>query len=172
MSKQKNLKAQTFVRSGTDKCEEPLHYTVCGLNNIYLANGFTRRSTAYGSGVSVDDVEGLHWAIGNFLVHKPSPLSHAEFRFLRNYLNLTQAELAAKLLTEQQNVGRWERGENTIPGPTDMLLRVIFYVSTCSRDELKAFMEELERRMEKTSAKQGRQVFYNSNKSWGEVRAQ
>jgi DNA-binding transcriptional regulator YiaG len=173
MSKSKAAKAQTFVLSGREKCQEPLHYTACGLDNIYLANGFTRRTTSYGSGVSVDNVEALHMAIGRHLIHKSGPLSRAEFKFLRNHLGLTQGELAAKLFTEEQNVGRWERGGASIPGPADKLLRTLFYVVTCSEEELQAFMDEIERLMEKTSSGDkslNRQVFFKSNKSWDEVR--
>ena len=40
------------------------HYTGCGLDNIYLANGFERKVTPYGEGVSIADADGLHEAIG------------------------------------------------------------------------------------------------------------
>jgi putative transcriptional regulator len=31
------------------------HYTECGLDNVYLENGFTVHKTAYGRGVSISE---------------------------------------------------------------------------------------------------------------------
>jgi len=39
------------------------HYTLCGLDNVWLENGYQVRETSYGQGISVHDVEGLHEVI-------------------------------------------------------------------------------------------------------------
>ena len=44
------------------------HYTECGLNNIYLVNGYYIIETKRGKAVSINDVDGLHRVIGMFLV--------------------------------------------------------------------------------------------------------
>jgi DNA-binding transcriptional regulator YiaG len=56
----------------------------------------------------VMDVEGLHRAIGRHLVLHRKGLSPKEVRFLRKRMDLTQAELAAKLGNDAQSVARWK----------------------------------------------------------------
>jgi putative transcriptional regulator len=40
------------------------HYTECGLDNIYLLNGFDPVETPRGKGVTIRNIDGLHRAIG------------------------------------------------------------------------------------------------------------
>lgn len=102
------------------------HYTDSGLDNVWLVNGFTEVETPYGIGVSIDNLEGLHLAIGHWLVTRPSPLTGAEFRFLRLEMDISQKSLGGLMASKEQNVGRWERGDVVIPGPADRLLRVLY----------------------------------------------
>ena len=44
------------------------HYSECGLDNIYLYNGFEFVETPRGRAVNIRDIEGLHRAIGLILV--------------------------------------------------------------------------------------------------------
>jgi putative transcriptional regulator len=44
------------------------HYRECGLDNIYLLNGFDPVETPRGVSVQIRDREGLHLAIGRCLV--------------------------------------------------------------------------------------------------------
>lgn len=44
------------------------HYTSCGLRNIHLRNGFQEKEAPYGRAIAVQDVEGLHRAIGLHMV--------------------------------------------------------------------------------------------------------
>ncbi|MBU0656550.1 MAG: hypothetical protein KJ914_15615 [Gammaproteobacteria bacterium] len=46
-----------------------LHYQSCGLANVWLCNGFENKQTPYGEAVSIADVEGLHKAIGLFILN-------------------------------------------------------------------------------------------------------
>ena len=59
------------------------HYTQCGLDNVWLENGYSRKTTSYGTAVSVEDVDGLHKLLASKLVEKTSALAGKEFRFLR-----------------------------------------------------------------------------------------
>jgi len=103
------------------------HYTDCGLDNVYLANGFTEVETPYGKGISIHDTEGLHRAIGLSLVDTPKDLNGAEFRFLRMEMELTQRRLAEMLGADEQAVRRWERDRTkAIQGPADRLMRLIY----------------------------------------------
>ena len=86
-----------FYRGGQSVAHEPYHYTQCGLEDVYLLNGFKRKEGPYGSGVTVTDIDGLHRAIGWHLVNERKTLTARELRFLRKEMELTQAELGAKI---------------------------------------------------------------------------
>ena len=73
------------------------HYTMCGLDNVWLENGYTEKKTAYGNAVSIDAVEDLHRVIALSLCDKPHRLTGKEFRFLRTTMNMSQGGIA-KLL--------------------------------------------------------------------------
>lgn len=46
------------------------HYTECGLDNVYLLNGFEYVETPRGSGAMIKNWKGLHGAIGRHLVRE------------------------------------------------------------------------------------------------------
>lgn len=103
------------------------HYTDSGLDNIYLENGYTIHKTPYGEGVSIQDTEGLHRAIGKSLISHPYALNGAEFRFLRMEMELTQKCIADLIGSTEQNVRRWETSrQKDIQGPADRMLRALF----------------------------------------------
>lgn len=102
------------------------HYKECGLPNVWLKNGFKVKKTPYGEGISIQDVDGLHAAIGQFLVEKADPLTASELRFLRLELDMSQRRLGALFGREEQTVSLWERGQVKIPSEVDFLVRHIF----------------------------------------------
>ncbi len=105
--------------------ENWLHYTACGLDNVWLANGFTIKETKYGTGVSIEDVDGLHRLLASNLVEKEGLLTGKEFRFLRVDLGLTQQGLGKLLGDVSENaVSLWER-KDTVPAIYDHWLRML-----------------------------------------------
>ena len=70
------------------------HYTECGLDNVWLANGFIKKKTAYGEAVAITDADALHKLLAEDLIGKPARLTGKEFRFLRVALKLSQAAVA------------------------------------------------------------------------------
>jgi len=103
------------------------HYIESGLDNVWLDNGFQTHSTPYGEGMAVDDVTGLHKAIGHWLISRQQALTGAELRFLRIEMELTQRNLAAMLGVEEQAVRRWEKTRRKpLAGPVDRLVRAIY----------------------------------------------
>jgi putative transcriptional regulator len=103
------------------------HYTQSGLEHIWLINGFNIIETAYGQAVSIEDVDGLHSAIGRLLIIQPRKLTGAEFRFLRSELDMSQNDLADCMGATAQQIYRWERSKNgLIPGTADRLIRMIY----------------------------------------------
>jgi DNA-binding transcriptional regulator YiaG len=112
------------------------HYTESGLDNVWLENGYTKHETAYGVGVSIQDTEGLHRAIGQWIVSLPKPLNGAELRFLRLEMDTTQKNLAGILGADEQAVRRWEKARTkAMNGSADLLLRALYseYVNKSSR---------------------------------------
>jgi DNA-binding transcriptional regulator YiaG len=105
------------------------HYTQCGLDDIYLLNGYERGAYEGKPWFSVKDIDGLHRAIGLALVTNRKTLSPKEWRFLRKQLDMTQVDLANELGLSSQQVARYEKGESEIGGPADMVLRILFLMS-------------------------------------------
>ncbi len=122
---------------------EGYHYTECGLDNIRLMNGYEFHDTPYGPSVSIQNVDGLHEAIGLNLATQSAPLKGKEVRFLRLELDLSQASLAALLGVEAQSVARWEKNKTGIPGPAQRLLAGLYRESVSGCQELKASLQRL-----------------------------
>jgi putative transcriptional regulator len=104
----------------------PYHYTECGLKNIYLLNGFKTIDTPRGKSISIHDLDGLHRAIGQFLVTSKKDLSGDEVRFLRHEMLISQDALAKLLGVSEQAIRRWELGKISIPKPSESLLRLLY----------------------------------------------
>lgn len=105
---------------------EMYHYTECGLDNVYLVNGFTPKDTPRGKTVSIADIDGLHRAIGRHLITERKRLTGKEIRFLRHELGLSQAALAALLGSDEQTVARWEKGRNKPSRAAEAVLRLLY----------------------------------------------
>ena len=108
------------------KGENLYHYRECGLDNIYLVNGVYHKTGLRGIRIHIENLDGLHCAIGRMLVDDKKRLNGRELRFLRHELNLTQENLAALLFTDPQSVARWEKGKTKVPGPADRLIRLLY----------------------------------------------
>jgi DNA-binding transcriptional regulator YiaG len=101
------------------------HYQSCGLNNIYLVNGYQEIDTPYGKAVSIADAEGLDRAIAhNLITYKPK-LTGSEFRFLRKFLDLSQAKLALLLGNNEQAIALWEKKSNIPKWASNMLRKLV-----------------------------------------------
>ena len=142
-----------------------LHYTSCGLRNVWLENGYRERRTAYDRAVGIEDVEQLHKTIGMALVrHKPG-LSGAEFRFLRKELDLSQARLGRYIGISEQAVAKWEK-QGRVPRYADRLLRALFreYVEGNAR-----IQELVDRLAEMDRVETDRFTFDHTKHGWREA---
>jgi len=135
--------AKRFAHVEYDVAREPYRYKACGLDDVYLLNGYEPVETSYGKGVQIENLEALHRAIAGHLVMTQKPLSPKEFRFLRKQLNLTQKELGSLMKVDAQTVARYEKAESDIPGPTDFLLRMLCAVELMPSDKREEFLEEI-----------------------------
>lgn len=118
--------------------DEKYHYLECGLDDVYLLNGFKRHVSARGPSIAIRDVDKLHRAIGEYLCLKKKELNGKEIRFLRRELLMSQSMLARLLDVGEQTVHRWETGKTTMPRAADALLRLMYRKDTARgvRDQL------------------------------------
>lgn len=119
-------------------------YTDSGLDNIYLENGYHKKETPYGIAVSIEDIDGLHRAIGRWLVNIPKPLSGKEFRFLRHELDLSQKKLGRLMGMSEQSIARWEKKTNRPIDPiADRLIRIIYIEFVDKNGPVRELIEKL-----------------------------
>lgn len=104
------------------------HYTMCGLDNVWLENGYTIHDTKYGSGVSIDHADELDRLIAMELVKKKGPLCGKELRFLRISLGLSQEGLSKLVGVKEQTVSLWERRkeDQAVPTHADAFVRMLY----------------------------------------------
>ena len=105
------------------------NYATCGLDNVWLKNGFKVHTTGYGDGVAIHNLDGLHKAIAKSVVSGSTTLTPKEFRFLRVELDLSIDSLAAILGESTTDIEAWESG-STVPHNKACLL----YTSPSPRD--------------------------------------
>jgi DNA-binding transcriptional regulator YiaG len=129
------------------------HYTMCGLDNVYLENGFTLHTTDYGAGVSIDHADLLDTAIATAVVCSTSPLTAKEFRFLRSQLDLTQLEMAGLLGFDTQTIARWEKDECDVNPAADRLVRLIYLDAHAQTPDIDKFMWRLSEDNKQKNAK-------------------
>lgn len=140
------------------------HYAECGLRNVWLANGYRTLETEYGSATSIEDVDGLHRAIGARLArHKPK-LTGSEFRFLRKELGLSQAKFGQSFDLEAQSVALWER-KGRVPTWADRIIRQLYLESVAENTKIKELIERLND-LDRQEHENERQIFQETDKGW------
>ena len=118
------------------------HYTECGLDNVWLANGYAKKKTAYGVAVSVSKADELHKVLAAELINKPARLTGKEFRYLRVMLKLSQGAVAKVQGVSEQNVSLWER-HGKVPKANDNLMRIIYMAHESKNHSLRQVCERI-----------------------------
>lgn len=105
--------------------EGAYHYTRCGLDNVWLVNGYRIEDMGeYGQSVVVEHVENLERAIARRLTDLDRRLTGAEFRYLRTMLDLSQTAMGRVLGKDGQTIARWEgRKRKPVPQDSDAAIR-------------------------------------------------
>ena len=105
-----------------------LHYTMCGLDDVYLLDGYSYEETSRGRRLRIEAQDELHKSIGRWLVQLNRGLTGKELRFLREEVNLSQANLARLLGESDQSVARREKREDPFKNPTtqERILRYLY----------------------------------------------
>lgn len=119
------------------------HYTESGLDNVFLVDGFEYRNSPSGRTLFIQNIDGLHNAIGRTLIESPYPLSGPEFRFLRTELLLSQRNLGKLLGVRELTVARWEKEETPITRSSDGLVRCLFAEHIGTKSSLSKLLERI-----------------------------
>jgi DNA-binding transcriptional regulator YiaG len=100
------------------------HYTQCGLENVWLENGYKEKKTPYGKAVAIEDADGLHKVLALGLIEKNGRITGKELKFLRVVMGLSQDGLGKLLGVGEQSVSLWER-TGKVPQSADSLTRML-----------------------------------------------
>jgi len=111
-------------RGSKQSVKQAYHFKACGLDDVYLLNGFTFEDTADGPAITILNPDGLHRAIGQNIIFGAHLLTPKEVRFLRTHMNWKQDQLAQLLGCSVVMISRYENGATPIPHASDRLLRV------------------------------------------------
>jgi len=84
-----------------------LHYTICGLEYVYLQDAPVRR-TAYGHVLDAD-IRALEQEIASEIVRQGIPIRGAEVHFLRKVLGLSMDRFGRLLSLSGPAILKWER---------------------------------------------------------------
>lgn len=144
--------------------KEPLLYPDCGLDDVYLLNGYEVTKTSHGTGLAVNDTDGLRAAIARSLATRKKILSGKEVRFLRKEMDLTQSELGRLVGLDAQSVARWEKEQVCAKKrPAELLLRVIYLAKADDKIDVEALLRELD---ELDAPLHEKQVFKDTDAGW------
>ncbi|MDE1158465.1 MAG: helix-turn-helix domain-containing protein [Neorhizobium sp.] len=168
------MKRETFFCGDDAPAARPYHYKECGLDNIYLMNGYTIEEVDGDEYVSVDSVDELWKAIGLNLVTNKKLLSAQEVRFLRGLMDMTQAEVASLLRVEDQTVARWEKGKTNLSGAADVAFRVLFFGCPVAQPEgakvLSRLLDTIGKLVERDAPPSDDVLFAQTNHVWEKQR--
>ena len=139
------------------------HYRECGLDNIWLLNGFEIHDTDYGKGVSFQDPDGLDAAIALSLTEKPARLSGREFRFLRIMLDMSQKGVGEYFGKDAQTVALWEKRDK-INEDVDFLIRHIYRQAAIDKSD--SYVEMVNRLNQLDHQKSTRMAFQKTTQGW------
>lgn len=157
-------KRADFYIAGRKLFAKPYHYVESGLDNVYLLNGVSKTKTAYGVMVKVDNINGLHRAIGLHIVEKTESMHGGEFRFLRKLIGRTQVELADEFGVSDQTIANYEKKKARVPRIADDWIRVAYLFFILPDDTRVAAMKTLlnihseSKRLERLPAQSRRQI--------------
>jgi putative transcriptional regulator len=149
-----NMHEKTWHLHGEQQ-KAPYNYKGCGLDDVFLVSGYDLETTPYGGGIRIRHMDKLHDAIGLFLVTNRKVLSGKELRFLRTQMGFTQSDLARFMGCNAQQVARYEKDQNEVPGPADRLIRLLYkdHVKEAgSRLAIKKVLDTLDRLDDSVSA--------------------
>lgn len=147
------------------------HYTACGLDNIYLINGFEITRSNSDEEIFIHDIHGLHKAIGMAIVFKEGLLLGDEIKFIRTTLDFSQTRLSQLLGCSYQTILLWKKNKTPISKTADRLLRIIFFEYLTPENDKKIFelINEIADYDADTSSSKKKIIFEETSEEWRRV---
>ena len=112
------------------------HYTGCGLDWVYLMNGYATHETPHGKGVSIENAEDLHDLIAREIITGPQSIRGQELRFLRSMIDVSQEGLGRIIGLSRAQIARYEgKRDKPVTPAADRALRM-FYALYLRKNEI------------------------------------
>jgi DNA-binding transcriptional regulator YiaG len=96
----------------------------------------------------------LQKLIFKMLIHKKSPLTNKELKFMRKFLRLTTSQVGEKLGISHATVVKWESGQSKISLSQQIYIRLIFCEIYKDEELIQIFKEIRPENLAKPSNKQ------------------
>ena len=106
----------------------------------------TPMKKVFGEWVIDIDMNALQLFVFKNLIHKQSPLSGREMRFMRKFLELATTDLGEKLGISHATVVKWEKEQAKI-GPTQETYLRMFFLECLQGNEILALYKEIKPEM-------------------------
>ena len=119
------------------------HYTACGLDNVWLKNGYAEKDTPYGKSVAVVKADDLHRLLADRTVLQKTLMTGKQLRFLRVQMGLSQEGLAQMHGVTAQTVSLWERQRIVVPMANDQLTRIHYLAHVAGNTPLGKAIDRL-----------------------------
>lgn len=110
------------------------HFTECGLNYVYLANGYNITHEDGEEFVSFDDLDMIQFSIADHICKQTIRMSGQQVKFIRKELDLSQSKFGEILFCDRQTVARWEKGEVALPKLPEAMIRALYLESVIDED--------------------------------------
>jgi putative transcriptional regulator len=102
------------------------HYITCGLQNVWLSNGYRYGESPYGPTLAIADTPGLTRSIATAVAMKDWPLSRQEIRFLHKHLELSYGDLEPVIGLSAQFIASIARCAPIVDGSTEHEKSLVF----------------------------------------------
>lgn len=143
-------------------------YDASGLKNVLLRGVEVRECAKCGEReTAIPNIEGLHRAIAHVIVRRPSALSAAELRFLRQYLGYSSKDFAAKIGVRAETLSRWENAERPVNELVDRLTRLL----VMNREPLTTYDDDFFSKIRPLAQRRPRIEFRLDGQAWSPDRA-
>lgn len=163
------MNTELFCIRGGGLPTKPRLYEACGLDNIWLVDGFEIVKRGGEEFVLPEDVEGLHRAIALHLAMFRKPLTGREIKFMRRAIDMTQPELGHSLGVHAQTVARWEKDQVLIPAPEERLLRITAILAASDEEGFAKLIREMPKNLEQGDEGPEKAVSFTHSQVWKEA---
>lgn len=145
----------------------PYHYTLSGLQGVYLIGISVWRCATCGTEIPVIPKIGeLHEAIARSLIKRASALTGKEIRFLRKNAGFQSAEFAALMGVSATYMSKVENGRLKLGPGADKLVRILSSADEKLRDLLYEIAKDLKPTKTKGKSFVSKPVFRLERKRW------